>query len=66
MSGPESLAGHRVLVVEDEELIGLMLVELLEELGAAVAGPAGSVAEALQLVERETPTSALLDLSLRG
>ena len=66
MSGPESLAGHRVLVVEDEELIGLMLVELLEELGAAVAGPAGSVAEALQLVERETPTRALLDLSLRG
>ena len=66
MSGPESLAGHRVLVVEDEELIGLMLVDVLEELGAAVAGPAGSVAEALQLVEQETPTGALLDLSLRG
>jgi CheY-like chemotaxis protein len=66
VSGPESLAGHRVLVVEDEELIGLRLVELLEELGAAVAGPAGSVAEALQLVERETPTRALLDLSLRA
>jgi CheY-like chemotaxis protein len=66
VSDPESLAGHRVLVVEDEELIGLMLVDVLEELGAAVAGPAGTVAEALELVAQDTPTGALLDLSLRG
>ena len=66
MSGQASLSGHRVLVVEDEELIGLMLVDLLEELGATVAGPAGTVSEALSLVEQETLTGALLDLSLRG
>ncbi len=66
MSGHASLAGHRVLVVEDEELIGLMLVDVLEELGAAVVGPAGTVAEALQLVEQGALTGALLDLSLRG
>ena len=66
MSDLGSLAGHRVLVVEDEELIGLMLVDVLEELGAAVIGPAGTVAEALQLVEQEGLTGALLDLSLRG
>ena len=66
MSDATSLSGHRVLVVEDEELIGLMLVDLLEELGAAVAGPAGSVTEALRLVEQEALTGALLDLTLRG
>ena len=55
-----------MLVVEDEELIGLMLVDLLEELGAAVAGPAASVSDALRLVEGEALTGALLDLSLRG
>lgn len=59
------LAGHRLLVVEDEELIGMMLTDLLEELGAAVVGPAASVGEALPLAE-ETVTGALLDLSLRG
>lgn len=60
------LAGHRVLVVEDEELIGMMLADLLEDLGAAVAGPVASVAEAVRLVEQEVLTGALLDLSLRG
>ena len=66
MSEAASLQGHRVLVVEDEELIGMMLADLLEELGAAVAGPVGSVAEAVRLVEQEALTGALLDLSLRG
>lgn len=66
MSEAASLQGHRVLVVEDEELIGLMLADLLEELGAAVAGPAASVTDALRLVEDEALTGALLDLSLRG
>jgi CheY-like chemotaxis protein len=60
------LSGHCLLVVEDEELIGLMLADLLEEMGAAVAGPAASVAEALRLLQREAVTGALLDLSLHG
>jgi CheY-like chemotaxis protein len=61
-----SLAGHRVLVVEDEELISLMLVDVLEDLGAAVIGPAASVTEALRLVAKNDATVALLDLSLKG
>jgi len=61
-----SLAGHRVLVVEDEELISLMLVDVLEDLGAAVIGPAVSVTEALRLVAQNDATVALLDLSLKG
>lgn len=65
-SAAPSLDGHRVLVVEDEELIGLMLVDVLEEFGASVVGPAGTVAEALRLVEQGGMTGALLDLSLRG
>jgi CheY-like chemotaxis protein len=60
------LAGHRVLVVEDEQLIGLMLADVLEELGSAVLGPAATVSEAIALVEREPVTAALLDLNLRG
>ncbi len=63
---PRLLDGHRILVVEDEELIGLMLVDVLEEMGAVTLGPAGTVAEALRLVEEGGMTAALLDLSLRG
>jgi CheY-like chemotaxis protein len=61
-----SLAGHRILVVEDEELISLMLVDVLEDLGASVIGPAGSVSDALRLVGQSDATAALLDLSLKG
>lgn len=60
------LHGHCVLVVEDEELISLMLVDVMEELGAATLGPARSVADALRLVEQGGMTLALLDLSLKG
>jgi CheY-like chemotaxis protein len=63
---PANLAGHRILVVEDEELISLMLVDVLEDLGAMVVGPAASVAEGLALVEKGEMTAALLDLSLKG
>lgn len=61
-----SLDGHQILVVEDEELISLMLVDVLEEFGAAILGPAGTVAEALRLVDTGGMTLALLDLSLKG
>jgi len=66
MAEAPNLAGHRVLVVEDEQLIGLMLADVLEEFGCAVLGPVATVAEAIALVEREDVTAALLDLSLRG
>ena len=61
-----SLAGHRVLVVEDEQLIGLMLADVLEEFGSAVLGPVATVSEAIDLVDSGDVTAALLDLSLRG
>ena len=61
-----SLVGHRVLVVEDEQLIGLMLADVLEEFGGAVLGPVATVSEAIDLVDSGEVTAALLDLSLRG
>ncbi len=65
-SGMPDLQGRRLLVVEDEELIGLMLVDLLEEMGAQVVGPAATAAEALELATSERLSGALLDLSLGG
>jgi hypothetical protein len=40
---PDPLAGKRVLLVEDEALVALMLEEMLEELGCVLAGTAASL-----------------------
>lgn len=60
-----ALAGLSVLVVEDEPNIGACLERALSDLGCRVAGPVGSVAEALALLRGERPDLALLDLSLQ-
>jgi CheY-like chemotaxis protein len=63
-----SLEGRCLLVVEDEYMIAIDLVSFLEDLGADVIGPAGSVAEGLELVEHHGSRVdiALLDVNLRG
>src|SRR5215470_16925662 len=58
------LAGRRILLVEDEALIALMIRDLLQEVGATVIGPAGTVAEALTLVASERLDGAILDYRL--
>lgn len=55
---------RRVLVVEDEFLIAMDLRSLLVESGFSVLGPAGTVADALELLEGETPDIALLDVNI--
>ena len=45
------LLGRRILIVEDEILIALMLQDVLETLGCVVAGIAVQQAEALHLIE---------------
>jgi CheY-like chemotaxis protein len=63
---PGRLTGKRFLVVEDEPLVALDIVSGLEEAGAEVAGQAGSVAEALLIVESASFDGALVDGNLRG
>jgi CheY-like chemotaxis protein len=55
---------RRLLIVEDELLIALELQHIVEQLGATVVGPAGSVEGALQLLSETTPDAALLDANL--
>lgn len=62
----DSLAGVRVLVVEDEYLIADDLMRALRKAGAEPVGPAGTVAEARRLILEERPGAAILDLNLRG
>lgn len=60
------LGGLRVLVVEDEALVSLMIEDLLQDMGCTVVGPAASLTNALALAESEPLDGALLDLNLGG
>jgi CheY-like chemotaxis protein len=60
-------AGARVMVVEDESLVAMMLCDMLEDLGCAVIGPTATVTGALALLEGGAPPDlALLDVNLGG
>jgi DNA-binding response OmpR family regulator len=65
-----ALHGRRVLVVEDEALVAMLLEDGLLEAGAEVVGPACSVDEALGLIERVACdgglSAAVLDINLQG
>src|SRR5579863_9662257 len=55
----------RVLVVEDDGLVAMTLEDLIEDLGAEVAGSVGSVRDALAWLESgATFDAALLDVKL--
>jgi CheY-like chemotaxis protein len=58
------LRGLRVLVLEDETIVLLMIEDLLDDLGCQVVGPAATVPEALALAEAGGFDAALLDLNL--
>jgi chemotaxis family two-component system sensor kinase Cph1 len=60
------LDGLKILVVEDEYLVALDLQRLIERLGGKVLGPAARVGPALEMVQRDEPDGALLDVSLVG
>jgi CheY-like chemotaxis protein len=53
-----------VLIVEDEPFIALDLAESVEKARGKVIGPAGSVREALVLIEQNLMQVAILDVNL--
>lgn len=62
-----TLAGRRMLVVEDEPLIAMLLEDMLGDLDITIAGVAESVQTALELVDAtEGLDAAILDMNLRG
>lgn len=66
-SPQETLAGLKVLVVEDSYLIAEHVSDLLTQYGAVVVGPVARLALGLKLVEEGTPVDgALLDVNLDG
>jgi DNA-binding response OmpR family regulator len=64
------LKGMRVLVVEDEPVVSMLVEDELRDAGAEVLGPANSVDHALRLVEAAKADGgisvAVLDIDLHG
>jgi DNA-binding response OmpR family regulator len=62
----EPLAGRRVLLVEDEALVAMLIEDALDSAGAVMLGPYAAVAPALAAIPDALPELAVLDLNLAG
>lgn len=56
----------RILIVEDEPLVAMMLYGFLEQLGYAPVGPCATPFEALSLLRESAVDAAFLDVNLGG
>lgn len=63
----QAFAGRRVLVVEDESLVAMLLETILEDMGCVPVGPASTVDEGLQMAtDGAHIDAALLDVNVAG
>ena len=61
---PGDMNGLRVLVVEDEAAISLLLEDMLLDFGCEVVGPAARLGAALELAQGESLDAAILDVNV--
>jgi CheY-like chemotaxis protein len=60
------LSGRRILVVEDEMLIVMMIEGMLDDLGCKSVATAATVNQAVTLIEGQDFDAAMLDVNLKG
>jgi CheY-like chemotaxis protein len=63
---PPALVGKRVLIVEDELLVALLIEDLLADLGCSTLGPCGNLCNALEAARTGLFDLAVLDVNLGG
>lgn len=68
MPNAGSLAGCRILVIEDDFLVAQVILGMLEDEGAEVLGPIGAIDEAVAFVTEQLTAfdHVVLDLNLHG
>lgn len=65
MNPDVSLQGARILVVEDDMMIAMLVEDMLSDLGCQVVGPANNLTKALDMARDDGPFSAaILDVNL--
>jgi two-component system, OmpR family, phosphate regulon sensor histidine kinase PhoR len=60
------MAGHKILIVEDEAIVALHEEENLKNMGYTVVGKASSGEEAIRKAEETQPDLVLMDIVLKG
>jgi PAS domain S-box-containing protein len=60
------VAGNRIMVVEDEALVAMIVNDALVELGYSVVGPFSCAADAVAAIRSEEVDAAILDINLGG
>lgn len=66
MTPPSFLAGVKVLVVEDEMMVSMLLEDMLTDMACVVVGPVARLDEALALARSAQLDCAILDMNLAG
>lgn len=61
-----SLAGLRIVVVEDESLVSMLLEDMLGDLGCTVVAAASEVGEAKAKLSSTPHDAVILDVNLNG
>lgn len=59
-------ANHKVLIVEDDNIISLVLVNMIKQLGHEVVGTSTNGKDAIDLALELRPTLILMDIRLKG
>ena len=59
-------SGLRVLLVEDEIMVALLLEDMLSEFGHQVVGPVAHLNKAVEMAQREALDVAILDVNING
>lgn len=57
---------QRILIVEDEPLIAMMLEDFIDALGKQCVGTCDTVQSALATIADENPDAVILDINLSG
>lgn len=63
------LSNRRILIVEDESLVAMLLETILEDMGCTTVGPISNIEETLALLASDaidTLDGALLDVNVAG
>jgi CheY-like chemotaxis protein len=61
-----SIEGLRVLIIEDESMVSMLIEDFLIDMGCAVVGTASRLHEALQRLSSLDFDAAVLDVNLAG
>lgn len=65
-NGSQNSSRGRVLLVEDEMLVSMLIEDMLDELGYEITGPVARLENAVSAAQEEQLVAAVLDLNLNG